>query len=82
MMAGVTMFGCAAQASSRELNDAHRAMDQAYGTPMVRNAPAELTEWVAERKLQLARGELIYIAHQLDFIGRSPDRRPEPDRPG
>jgi hypothetical protein len=47
-----------------------------------RVAPPELTEWVAEREFQLARGELIYIAHQLDLVGRSPARRPKPDRPG
>lgn len=34
--------------------------------------PAELAEWVAERERQLACGELVYIAHQLDLVGRSP----------
>jgi SAM-dependent methyltransferase len=34
--------------------------------------PAELADWLAERRRQLAAGELVYIAHQLDFAGRSP----------
>jgi SAM-dependent methyltransferase len=34
--------------------------------------PAALADWLAERGRQLAAGELVYIAHQLDFVGRSP----------
>jgi hypothetical protein len=34
--------------------------------------PEDLTGWLAERRRQLAAGELVYIAHQLDFAGRSP----------
>jgi len=34
--------------------------------------PAELADWLAVRGRQLAAGELVYIAHQLDFVGRSP----------
>jgi len=34
--------------------------------------PADLADWLAVRCRQLAAGELIYIAHQLDFAGRSP----------
>ena len=34
--------------------------------------PAALTDWLAERARQLAAGELVYIAHQLDFAGRRP----------
>ena len=34
--------------------------------------PADLTDWLAERGRQLAVGELVYIAHQLDFAGRWP----------
>jgi len=37
-----------------------------------RVAPADLAGWLAERSRQLAAGELVYIAHQLDFAGRSP----------
>lgn len=34
--------------------------------------PTVLTDWLATRRRQLADGELLYIAHQLDFTGRSP----------
>jgi hypothetical protein len=34
--------------------------------------PADLADWLAVRHRQLAAGELVYIAHQLDFAGRSP----------
>src|SRR5580693_6746839 len=34
--------------------------------------PANLADWLAARGRQLAAGELVYIAHQLDFVGRSP----------
>lgn len=34
--------------------------------------PDRLAEWLAARRRQLAAGELVYIAHQLDFAGRSP----------
>jgi SAM-dependent methyltransferase len=34
--------------------------------------PADLADWLAVRDRQLAAGELVYIAHQLDFVGRSP----------
>jgi SAM-dependent methyltransferase len=34
--------------------------------------PAHLTDWLAVRRRQLAAGELVYIAHQLDFAGRWP----------
>ena len=34
--------------------------------------PADLADWLAARGRQLAAGELVYIAHQLDFVGRSP----------
>ena len=34
--------------------------------------PTDLADWLAVRRRQLAAGELVYIAHQLDFVGRSP----------
>jgi SAM-dependent methyltransferase len=34
--------------------------------------PAVLADWLSVRYRQLAGGELVYIAHQLDFVGRSP----------
>ena len=37
-----------------------------------RMEPADLADWLAVRGRQLAAGELVYIAHQLDFVGRSP----------
>jgi SAM-dependent methyltransferase len=37
-----------------------------------RVAPADLAGWLAVRGRQLAAGELVYLAHQLDFAGRSP----------
>jgi SAM-dependent methyltransferase len=33
---------------------------------------AALADWLAVRGRQLAAGELVYIAHQLDFAGRAP----------
>src|SRR5579863_9576319 len=33
--------------------------------------PADLADWLAVRRRQLDAGELVYIAHQLDFVGRS-----------
>jgi SAM-dependent methyltransferase len=32
---------------------------------------ARFAAWLAERHAQMARGDLIYIAHQLDFVGRA-----------
>src|SRR5580693_8838696 len=34
--------------------------------------PADLANWLAVRGRQLAAGELVYLAHQLDFVGRAP----------
>ncbi|MBV9795607.1 MAG: class I SAM-dependent methyltransferase [Actinobacteria bacterium] len=34
--------------------------------------PADLDGWLATRERQLAAGELVYVAHQLDFAGRAP----------
>jgi SAM-dependent methyltransferase len=33
--------------------------------------PADLADWLAVRGRQLAAGELVYLAHQLDFVGRT-----------
>lgn len=35
-------------------------------------APAGLAGWLAARRRQLAAGELLYLAHQLDVCGRAP----------
>jgi SAM-dependent methyltransferase len=34
--------------------------------------PTDLADWLAVRGRQLAAGDLVYIAHQVDFVGRSP----------
>ncbi len=31
---------------------------------------AEFTAWLKERRAQIERGELVYIAHQMDFLAR------------
>jgi hypothetical protein len=43
-----------------------------------RVTPACLADWMRTRRRQLAGGELIYLAHQLDFAGRAPRERPVP----
>jgi SAM-dependent methyltransferase len=47
-------------------------IQNALRTRQDRVEPADLTDWLAERSRQLAAGELVYIAHQLDFVGCSP----------
>ena len=37
--------------------------------------PASISEWVSRRREQIETGELVYIAHQLDFIARASDRQ-------
>jgi SAM-dependent methyltransferase len=34
--------------------------------------PADLAAWVARRHAQIAAGELLYVAHQLDYLARVP----------
>jgi len=34
--------------------------------------PVRFTDWIARRHAQVDRGELVYLAHQLDFLGRAP----------
>lgn len=31
---------------------------------------ARFEQWIAQRHAQIERGELVYIAHQMDFVGR------------
>jgi hypothetical protein len=65
--------------------DGHYPDDEAYFMrailDTIRNAlrnrqdwvePTDLADWLAVRETQVAAGELVYIAHQLDFVGRSP----------
>jgi hypothetical protein len=44
--------------------------------------PADLADWLTVRGRQLAAGELVYIAHQLDFVGRSGHRAQGPTARG
>jgi SAM-dependent methyltransferase len=34
--------------------------------------PDHLAHWIAQRHTQIEQGSLVYIAHQLDFLGRVP----------
>jgi trans-aconitate methyltransferase len=34
--------------------------------------PGHLAQWIAQRHTQIEEGSLVYIAHQLDFLGRVP----------
>ncbi|MGH8065331.1 MAG: methyltransferase [Candidatus Entotheonellia bacterium] len=34
--------------------------------------PGRLAHWIAQRHAQIEQGTLVYIAHQLDFLGRVP----------
>ena len=47
-------------------------IQNALGSHQDRVEPADLADWLGVRGRQLAAGELVYIAHQLDFVGRSP----------
>src|SRR5579872_3003216 len=47
-------------------------IQNALRTRQDRVEPAALADWLAVRGRQLAAGELVYIAHQLDFVGCSP----------
>ncbi|MCA9972772.1 MAG: class I SAM-dependent methyltransferase, partial [Anaerolineales bacterium] len=38
--------------------------------------PARFAAWIAQRHAQIDAGELVYIAHQLDMLGRAPGRKP------
>ena len=35
-------------------------------------APQAFADWLSKRRAQLARGELVYIAHQMDFLVKPP----------
>jgi hypothetical protein len=54
------------------LRDILNTVRHALGDRPDRVEPANLADWLAVRYRQLAAGELVYIAHQLDFVGRSP----------
>lgn len=56
----------------------HTVDDELKQHPAV--SAGDLAEWVATRHAQIEQGELVYIAHQLDFVGRpsGPGSRSEP----
>lgn len=37
--------------------------------------PQRLADWIAQRHAQIEAGELVYIAHQLDFVGLKPEAK-------
>ncbi len=47
----------------------HFLAESLTGTPEL--DAAAFAGWLAERRAQIGRGELIYIAHQLDFLARA-----------
>ncbi|WP_420640799.1 class I SAM-dependent methyltransferase [Candidatus Leptofilum sp.] len=47
----------------------HRALAE---HPALDNAQFE--DWIRQRQAQIEAGELVYIAHQLDFVGRWPGK--------
>ncbi len=48
-----------------------RTIADALAEPDARLDPTVLADWLAVRRDQLAAGELIYLAHQLDLAGRA-----------
>lgn len=46
------------------INDMRRALIERPGVDVGR-----FEDWIAKRHLQIERGELVYVAHQLDFVG-------------
>jgi len=49
-----------------------RTIDSALRNRQEWVVPTDLDDWLTERHRQLGAGELVYIAHQLDFVGRAP----------
>jgi hypothetical protein len=47
------------------LHTIHQAL---FGNPEL--ASSRLDEWIAKRHAQVERGEMVYIAHQIDVLGR------------
>jgi SAM-dependent methyltransferase len=41
--------------------------------PQLISHRAEFLNWIKRRHAQIERGELVYIAHQIDFLGRKSD---------
>jgi hypothetical protein len=49
------------------LETMHRAL---AGHPKLDQA--QFARWITQRQAQIEAGELVYLAHQLDFLGRWP----------
>ena len=50
----------------------HFFEESLQGRPEI--SQAELAGWASQRHAQIERGELVYIAHQMDFLARVPKR--------
>ncbi len=50
--------------------------------PQLANRRAEFEAWIDRRHRQIEEGELVYIAHQLDFVGRMPEAHQKCDTIG
>jgi SAM-dependent methyltransferase len=48
----------------------HFFEDSLLDNPALRNEP--FSEWLTARREQIGRGELVYLAHQMDFLVRVP----------
>lgn len=44
-------------------------------------APGVVQQWLELRRMQRARGELVFVAHQLDFLARRRPSAPSPEGP-
>lgn len=47
-------------------------LDTIHGALLARTPNHVLSDWITARRAQLAAADLVYIAHQLDFVGRVP----------
>jgi 2-polyprenyl-3-methyl-5-hydroxy-6-metoxy-1,4-benzoquinol methylase len=47
------------------INTIHQALAEQRKIDKIR-----LKDWIAQRHLQIKQGELVYIAHQIDFLGK------------
>ena len=55
--------------------DARRAVSGDLDPDFPSDPAAELDEWLAHRRRQLDAGDLVYLTHQLDLIGRVDEER-------
>jgi hypothetical protein len=62
------VFPTAAAYPAQEAFFLHCILDTIEAT-LQDSPPPGLAAWLAQRRAQIERGELVYIAHQLDFLG-------------